>query len=234
MNALGAFLLLFMDEEDAFWMLATLVEDIMVDYYSTSMSGLQVDIKVTEHYIQKYYKDVWKHLEQIQANLSAVCMQWFLCIFVDIFPSEVTMRVWDVVMCTGRDILIKIVLQFIKTHKDQIMAIKNGGEFYELIKSYPQTIHDANPYIKEVQANFPLATKEVDDLRKHYKLSVEETIHRLENLKIRKHTKCMYNTPDSPSSSPHGPVRVGVVAASPIQEKRNSKQYLLNYLGIPV
>ena len=42
MNYIAAFLLLFMNEEEAFWMLTTIVEDIMTDYYSKDMSGLQV------------------------------------------------------------------------------------------------------------------------------------------------------------------------------------------------
>jgi len=42
MISLAGFLLLFMDEESAFWLLTALVEDIVPDYYAPSMIGTQV------------------------------------------------------------------------------------------------------------------------------------------------------------------------------------------------
>ncbi len=42
MNFIAAFLLLLMDEESAFWLLSTIVEEIVPDYYSPVMTGAKV------------------------------------------------------------------------------------------------------------------------------------------------------------------------------------------------
>lgn len=42
MNFVAACLLLFMDEEDAFWALAVIIEDLLPGYFSTAMVEPQV------------------------------------------------------------------------------------------------------------------------------------------------------------------------------------------------
>ncbi len=42
MNFVAAFLLLFMDEESAFWLLSCIVEELVPDYYAPVMIGAKV------------------------------------------------------------------------------------------------------------------------------------------------------------------------------------------------
>ena len=44
MNFVAGCLLLFMDEEDAFWCLTTIIEDLLPGYFSTTMVAPQVQI----------------------------------------------------------------------------------------------------------------------------------------------------------------------------------------------
>lgn len=44
MNFVAGCLLLFMDEEDAFWSLAAIIEDLLPGYYSTAMVEPQVGL----------------------------------------------------------------------------------------------------------------------------------------------------------------------------------------------
>lgn len=46
MNFVAGFLLLFLDEEDAFWVLDSIVNDILVNYYDGYLGGLQVLINI--------------------------------------------------------------------------------------------------------------------------------------------------------------------------------------------
>ena len=49
MNFVAGCLLLFMDEEDAFWSLACIIEDLLPGYYSTAMVEPQVRRVVENH-----------------------------------------------------------------------------------------------------------------------------------------------------------------------------------------
>ena len=50
MNFVAGCLLLFMDEEDAFWSLACIIEDLLPGYYSTAMVEPQVS-RVVGNYL---------------------------------------------------------------------------------------------------------------------------------------------------------------------------------------
>ena len=47
-NIISALLLLFMPEEDAFWLLCTICEDMLQEYHCSSMIGCLVDEKVAD------------------------------------------------------------------------------------------------------------------------------------------------------------------------------------------
>jgi hypothetical protein len=49
MNFVAGCLLLFMDEEDAFWSLACIIEDLLPGYYSTAMVEPQVNAFCYRH-----------------------------------------------------------------------------------------------------------------------------------------------------------------------------------------
>ena len=51
MNFIVAILILFMEEEAAFWVLVMVVEELMPDYFSASLSGFQIDQCVLQHYV---------------------------------------------------------------------------------------------------------------------------------------------------------------------------------------
>lgn len=52
MNFLAAFLLLWTPEEQAFWLLCFIVEDVLPDHFGRNMIGSLIDQKVLIHYMQ--------------------------------------------------------------------------------------------------------------------------------------------------------------------------------------
>jgi len=118
-----------------------------------------------------------------------VCMQWFLCLFVEIFPTQAVMRLWDIIMCSGKNVLIQVVLQLVKTHQQKIITCKTSTEYYEFCKSFPSTIQDADSFFKEVLTNFASVNDNVEGVRKRFKAEIEEALKKIENLRIQKKTQ---------------------------------------------
>lgn len=148
-----------------------------------------------EYFVEKLFPDVSKLIGDLQASLSMVCMQWFLCLFVEVFPTQTTVRLWDIIMCSGKNVLIQIVLQLVKVHHHKILTFKTSTEFYEFCTSFPSTVLDADGFFKEVLTNFAAVNDNIEGVRKRVKAEVEETLKKMENLRIQKKNS-IFNTRD--------------------------------------
>jgi hypothetical protein len=89
MNFICGLLLLLMDEEAAFWCLATIVEDLVPDYFDMNMIGAKADVSVFVSLAQKLFPKVMSHFEKLEYDLSVSATPWFLCLFAGHLPTEV-------------------------------------------------------------------------------------------------------------------------------------------------
>ncbi|CAN6472145.1 unnamed protein product [Victoria cruziana] len=118
LNYVAALLLLVMKtEEDAFWMLATLLENVLVnDCYTDNLSGCHVEQRVFKDLLSKKCPRIAGHLEAMGFDVSLVATEWFLCLFSKSLPSETTMRVWDVLFNEGVNVLFRVALAIFKVN----------------------------------------------------------------------------------------------------------------------
>eukprot|EP00249_Psilotum_nudum_P010584 c22629_g1_i1 orf=408-1361(+) len=116
MNFIAALLLLVMKtEEEAFWMLAVLLENILFkDCYTDDLSGCHVEQRVFKDLLDKKYPRLSAHLDLIGFDASLVITEWFLCLFAKSLPSETTMRVWDALFNEGAKVLFRVALAIFK------------------------------------------------------------------------------------------------------------------------
>ena len=70
MGTIAATLLLFVEEEDAFWLMCSIIEDILpASYYSHTLIGVQADMKVLRQLVQTYLPEIE---QQFKVNRSSV------------------------------------------------------------------------------------------------------------------------------------------------------------------
>jgi hypothetical protein len=60
-----------------------------MDYYTDDMIGVMIDARVTRSLIDVYLPKIHSHLTNIGVDISTIVSQWYLCIFVTLFPNEV-------------------------------------------------------------------------------------------------------------------------------------------------
>lgn len=101
MNLIAASLLLVMPTaEDAFWILASMVEIILPQhYYDHGLLASRADQVVLRQYISQVLPKLSAHLDTLGIELEALTFQWFLSVFTDCLSAEALYRVWDVVLC---------------------------------------------------------------------------------------------------------------------------------------
>ena len=90
MNFIVAIGLLFLEPEDAFWLLVAVTEKILPkNYFDCGLVGAQADQECLKEIVQKKFPDLYEHLTEYNIDLSAITLNWFLVFFIDAVPFEV-------------------------------------------------------------------------------------------------------------------------------------------------
>ncbi|KAL6708384.1 hypothetical protein ACN47E_002647 [Coniothyrium glycines] len=137
MNLITACLLLMMPtSEDAFWVLASMIEDILPQhYYDQHLLTSRADQSVLRAYVGEILPRLSAHLDELEIELEALTFQWFLSVFTDCLSAEALFRVWDVVLCMhdGSTFLFQIALALLKLNEKALLQCDTPAGIYHYI-----------------------------------------------------------------------------------------------------
>jgi Ca2+-binding EF-hand superfamily protein len=171
MNFVAATLLLFMDEESAFWTLCTICEDYMPEYYRPSMVGSIIDIKIFEFLVDYYMPDLPQHLDSFGTPISLISTPWFLSLFIGFIPFELTFRVMDRFFLSGSDVLFRMGLALFKSNKQKLLATDRVEEILSLMRS--ASSYEPEALLKSFLEDFnDLPTQQIEQLRNRHKFEL--------------------------------------------------------------
>ena len=137
MNMITASLLLVMPTaEDAFWLLTTIIENVLPqNYYDHSLLASRADQQVLRQYVAEVLPKLSAHLDELGIELEALTFQWFLSVFTDCLSAEALFRVWDVIFCfnDGSTFLFQIALALLKLNEPQLLLCDSAARVYGYI-----------------------------------------------------------------------------------------------------
>ncbi|KAM9784336.1 small G protein signaling modulator 3 isoform 2-T7 [Syngnathus typhle] len=108
-------LLLFMEEEDALWMMCALIEDLLPPaYFSSTLLGVQTDQRVLRQLIVQYLPALDRLLQEHDIELSLITLHWFLTSFASVVDIRLLLRIWDLLFYQGSLVLFQITLGMLK------------------------------------------------------------------------------------------------------------------------
>ena len=145
MNMIAANLLLIMrTAEDAFWVVAALIETILPEkYYDHSLQTSRADQQVLRELVALLLPPLSAHLEELGVELEALSFQWFLSVFTDCLSAEALFRVWDVILCIansggagGSTFLFQVALALLKVNEKQLLACGSAAAVYGYISRH--------------------------------------------------------------------------------------------------
>ncbi|EGG25160.1 hypothetical protein DFA_03408 [Cavenderia fasciculata] len=136
MNIIGAILLLYMNEEEAFWVLSAICEDYVEDYYhQTGMVGSIADGKTFEHLVEIYLPELDQHIKKLNCSLSMIILPWLLCLFIGHVQMEASLRILDCFFYEGSNFLLQAALSCCKSKENQLLACKSEEEVMKVFKT---------------------------------------------------------------------------------------------------
>jgi len=146
-----------------------------------------VDTKLVDYYVMQYFPDLKLHLDSIHASASINCMKWFLSIFVGVFPTEVTLRIWDSLFVSGRDILLRVYLNVVRRKFAQVLRLTQSIDFYELLNDTPPQMVSPTNLFAELNKHFS-HLYQIGKMRTNAQKAISDSINKREELRLRNQT----------------------------------------------
>ncbi|XP_073975683.1 related to the N terminus of tre oncogene isoform X2 [Rhodnius prolixus] len=126
MSQIAALLLMYLDEEDAFWALSELVSDKKYNMHGFFIPGFPKLLRYQEHHdkiMQKFLPKLKKHLDKNGVDTGIYTLKWFFQCFLDRIPFKLTLRVWDVYLLLGERILTAMAYNLLKLHRRKLISL---------------------------------------------------------------------------------------------------------------
>jgi hypothetical protein len=98
-----------------------LIDRCLPNLFSEHLHGLACDLTIFDQWLKQDQPQLHEHLECLRtksicqqtgtidepALLNVFTIQWFLTVFSTCLSKQVTLRVWDVLMIEGNDVLFR-------------------------------------------------------------------------------------------------------------------------------
>uniref|UniRef100_A0A673TSL8 Small G protein signaling modulator 3 n=2 Tax=Suricata suricatta TaxID=37032 RepID=A0A673TSL8_SURSU len=146
----AACLLLFLEEEDAFWMMCAIIEDLLpASYFSTTLLGVQTDQRVLRHFIVQYLPRLDKLLQEHDIELSLITLHWFLTAFASVVHIRLLLRLWDLFFYEGSLVLFQTTLGMLRLKEEELIQSENSASIFNTLSDIPSQIEDAELLLGE-------------------------------------------------------------------------------------
>ncbi|XP_066990352.1 TBC1 domain family member 9 isoform X1 [Macrobrachium rosenbergii] len=139
MNIVASVLLVYCNEEEAFWLLAALSERLLPDYYNTKVVGALVDQGVLEDLILDHLPDLHAKLSRL-GIISLISLSWFLTLFLSVMPFEAAVHVVDCFFYDGARVIFMVALAILNANKDVLEKCDDEGEAMMILSEYLSSI----------------------------------------------------------------------------------------------
>ncbi|WFD33386.1 hypothetical protein MCUN1_000199 [Malassezia cuniculi] len=217
MNNLAAVLLLvFSNEQDAFWAFAGIVHKVLpLGYYGEDMSVAHADQQVLLDLVRSGLPKLMAHIESLGIELRAVTIGWFLSLFTTCLPIETLLRVWDVLFVEGNVVLFRVAFAILHLKAPQLLATSSDSGFYARLHMLASHMFDADEILQT--CNALRATIRADEIamrrRKHLAVRMPRAsprAMRVGAMCVRFQSSNDAPPADKPSVAPAGTVFTGL------------------------
>lgn len=169
LNLISGFYLCQFEEETAFWILVILVEHRLPDYYGERMEGLLADFMALEELLSTRLPKLMDFMQSIGVSAEVLAPYYLMTSFVMSVPSATAIRIMDLVICVGSQVLLLVMVAFLRRLQPILLNVDGFPDFIETFKKHLRECFDAQTLINQVLAEFSLCdtpTNELDRITK--------------------------------------------------------------------
>lgn len=130
-------------EKHAFFVLCSIVRNILPYYYINSMKGVRADMLCVYNLFKKYLPSILRHFEELGLPLELFLTEWLLCILSNDFPKRSVFLLWDWFFLEGPEVVFYILLAFFTKIEKDVLRCTEMEECIILIKLEAAAMYDA-------------------------------------------------------------------------------------------
>ena len=127
MGFVAGTLLLYMCEEDAFWVLVALLKGAIHE----PMEGLYgPGLPLVKRCLFQFERLMSEHLPRLSAHFARECIhpsmyasQWFITVFSYSLPMKTVLRIWDIFMLEGLKVVFQVGIALLQTAEEDLLAL---------------------------------------------------------------------------------------------------------------
>ncbi|KAK9492147.1 hypothetical protein V1508DRAFT_440200 [Lipomyces doorenjongii] len=160
LNFVAGLLLLFMEEEKAFWMLVIITQKYLPGMHEINLEGANIDQGVLMMCVKESLPTVWNkigagldgfHHDDMIMRLPPITLctaAWFMSGFIGVLPIESVVRVWDCFFYDDSKVFFRIALTIFKLGESQVDSVRDPMEIFQVVQTVPKHLLDANALIQ--------------------------------------------------------------------------------------
>ncbi|XP_017780494.1 PREDICTED: USP6 N-terminal-like protein [Nicrophorus vespilloides] len=147
MSGLAGVLLMYMDEEDAFWAVHILLTDPKYAMHGLYKEGFPKLTRFLEHHdriLTKFMPKMKKHFDKHGLDAILYSLKWYFVCFVERVPFSLCLRIWDIFLLDGDKIITAMAYTILKLHKRNLMKLNDMDSItqYIQVKLYKDFMFD--------------------------------------------------------------------------------------------
>ncbi|XP_037051277.1 uncharacterized protein LOC119085120 [Bradysia coprophila] len=138
MSGVAGVLLMYMNEEEAFWALCTILSDKRYAMHGLYIEGFPKLTRFLAHHdkiIAKFLPKLKQHFDQYNLDSILYSLKWFFVIFIERIPFSLCLRVWDIYLLDGERVVTAMAYTILRLHKNKLLKLKD----MDLIVQYLQS-----------------------------------------------------------------------------------------------
>ncbi|KAJ4973390.1 hypothetical protein NE237_006564 [Protea cynaroides] len=169
MGFLAGLLLLYMSEEDAFWLLVALLKGAvhapMEGLYLVGLPLVQLYLFQFEQLVRENLPMLGEHFSQEMINPSMYASQWFITVFSYSFPFHLALRIWDVFLFEGVEIVFQVGLALLKYCHNDLIKLP-FEKLIHALRNFPENA--LNPDVLLPMAYSIKVSNRLEELKEEY------------------------------------------------------------------
>lgn len=173
LSHIAGFALLFLPEEDAFWMLVALIECIFpTDYFAPNCEAIRSDMAALDSRLRDEAPALHAHFEATGVSVELFTFGWLRTLFAfGNFPPETFVRFWDIVLSEGHGIVHSLIVAALRCHKAVILRTNDTAQLLRFLSVTLPVHTDPDDVIRTGLRSRPLSNNGSHSLKSFFNMA---------------------------------------------------------------